>query len=88
MFAGALFALSPAAEPSRCIDAARLSDIAGRPILAREQGNRPGCLCAASRDIGAYDTCGQGCVYCYAVTSRTRATAKIKAQDPDAPRLG
>jgi len=79
---------SAAAEPSRCIDAARLSDIAGRPILAREQGNRPGCLCAASRDIGAYDTCAQGCVYCYAVTSRTRAAARIKAQDPDAPRLG
>jgi hypothetical protein len=79
---------SAAAEPARCIDAARLSDIAGRPILVREQGNRPGCLCAASRDIGAYDTCAQGCVYCYAVTSRIRATARINAQDPDAPRLG
>lgn len=79
---------SGAAEPARCIDAARLSDIAGRPILAREQGNRPGCLCAASRDIGAYDTCAQGCVYCYAVTSRTRASQRIKAQDPVAPRLG
>jgi Domain of unknown function (DUF1848) len=77
-----------AAEPARCIDAARLSDLAGRPILARELGNRPGCLCAASRDIGAYDTCAQGCIYCYAVTSRTRATARIKAQDSDAPRLG
>lgn len=79
---------SGAAEPARCIDAARLSDIAGRPILAREEGNRPGCLCAASRDIGAYDTCAQGCVYCYAVTSRTRASQRIKAQDPVAPRLG
>ena len=75
-------------ETARCIDAERLSDIAGRAILAREKGNRPGCLCAESRDIGAYDTCAQGCVYCYAVESRARATARIKALEPHAPNLG
>jgi len=79
---------SVAAQPARCIDAERLSDIAGRAILAREKGNRPGCLCAESRDIGAYDTCAQGCVYCYAVESHDRAARRIKAQDPEAPRLG
>jgi DNA repair photolyase len=76
------------ATPARCIDAERLSEIAGRPILAREKGNRPGCLCAESRDIGAYDTCAQGCVYCYAVESRSRAAQCIKAQDVAAARLG
>jgi hypothetical protein len=65
-------------EPAHCIDAERLSDVAGRPILAREKGNRPGCLCAESRDIGAYDTCAQGCVYCYAVSNSERAVTKIK----------
>lgn len=39
-----------------CIDAARLSRIAGHPVAAKQKGNRPGCLCAESRDIGAYDT--------------------------------
>jgi hypothetical protein len=41
--------------PSRCIDAKRLSDVAGRLIAVRTLGNRPGCECALSRDIGDYD---------------------------------
>ena len=74
--------------PSRCIDAERLSDVAGRPIRARQKGNRPGCLCAESRDIGAYDTCPHGCVYCYAVQHRDRARHAFKTHDPDAEMLG
>ena len=74
-------------EPARCIDAERLSDIAGRSLLAREKGNRAGCLCAESRDIGAYDTCAQGCVYCYAVESHARAATRIRALDPESPSL-
>lgn len=64
--------------PARCIDAARLSDIAGYDIAARQKGNRDGCLCAESRDIGAYDTCAHGCVYCYAVLDHDRAVAKLR----------
>ena len=52
---------------ARCVDAGRLARIAGRPIAARTKGNRPGCLCAESRDIGVYDSCVHGCTYCYAV---------------------
>lgn len=70
------------ATPARCIDAGRLSDVAGYPIAAKEKGNRPGCLCHQSRDIGAYDTCPHGCVYCYAVSDRARAQARHKAHDP------
>lgn len=74
--------------PSRCIDADRLADVAGRPIRVRAKGNRPGCLCAESRDIGAYDTCPHGCVYCYAVQRRQVARRAFKAHDPEASKLG
>jgi hypothetical protein len=69
---------------ARCIDAGRLSDLAGREIKARVKGNRPGCLCAESRDVGAYDSCPQGCAYCYAVSSRGKAKQFLAAHDPAA----
>ena len=73
---------APGTQPARCIDAQRLSDVAGRTIPAREKGNRPGCACHESRDIGAYDTCPHGCVYCYAVATREKARAAHAAHDP------
>ncbi len=79
--------LDDAIEPAACVDAARLSDLAGRPIKARTKGNRPGCLCAESRDIGAYDTCPQGCVYCYAVSSRGAAKRSLAAHDAETESL-
>ena len=79
--------LAPGLGEARCIDADRLSDVAQRPLAARESGNRPGCRCALSRDIGAYDTCPHGCVYCYAVADRDRAVRNFRAHDPAADRL-
>lgn len=72
---------------ARCIDAQRLSDVAQRPLAVRESGNRAGCRCALSRDIGAYDTCPHGCVYCYAVRDRDRAVANFRRHDPAADML-
>jgi len=80
--------LGPGLGEARCIDAERLADVAQRPIAARESGNRPGCRCALSRDIGAYDTCPHGCVYCYAVADRDRAVANFREHDPEAEMLG
>ncbi len=68
---------------ARCVDAARLSDVAGRALAVREKGNRPGCFCAESRDIGAYDSCPHGCVYCYAVADRATAQRRFAAHDPE-----
>jgi hypothetical protein len=68
-----------AAPPARCIDAARLADVAGRAISAGTRGNRPGCLCAQSRDIGAYDSCVHGCRYCYAVADHEAVQRRLRA---------
>ena len=79
--------LVPGLGEARCIDAGRLADVGQCAVAARESGNRPGCRCALSRDIGAYDTCPHGCVYCYAVADRDRALARFRAHDAEGESL-
>lgn len=71
-------------EESRCVDADRLERISHRPIIgkAKQKGNRKECGCFASKDIGEYDTCPHGCVYCYAVQNRELALKRFKEHDP------
>jgi hypothetical protein len=75
--------LSHGIADARCIDAARLSDVAGRTIQAPARAHRSGCGCFQSRDIGEYDTCPHGCVYCYAVRSRSLARERYRTHDPE-----
>lgn len=67
---------------AHCIDAQRLSRIAGRTITAKLHGMRQTCGCYQSKDIGDYDTCPHGCVYCYAVQNRELAKRRYAAHDP------
>ena len=71
-------------EEARCIDAERLEAVSCRPLKSdiKLHGNRKECGCFAARDIGEYDTCPHGCVYCYAVQNREKALARYKEHDP------
>jgi hypothetical protein len=71
------------AGAARCVDAKRLSQISGRSIQAKLKGNRIGCGCYESKDIGEYDTCPHGCVYCYAVRNQELARRRCRSHDPN-----
>lgn len=79
--------LRPGITEARCIDADRLSRLAGRPLPAAAKAHRPTCACYASRDIGSYDSCPHGCAYCYAVSGRDAAKRRFAAHDPAAEYL-
>jgi hypothetical protein len=69
-------------EPAHCIDANLIGQIIGRPFTAaRDRNQRPACGCAASVDIGMYNTCPHGCVYCYATTNAAAARRRFLAHD-------
>mgnify|MGYP005801260337 FL=1 len=53
----------------------------------KHKGMRQGCHCIESRDIGAYDTCLNGCKYCYANKNPQKAFENYKYHDPKSPLL-
>ena len=73
---------------AKCIDGALVSRITGwRLRLKRDTGQRDDCYCVKSVDIGAYDTCGNGCRYCYANASDGAVERNRAGYDPAAPML-
>ncbi len=57
-------------------------------VPARKNNQRDGkCACLFGVDIGAYDTCGHLCKYCYANTNKELVVENMRKHDPKSPFL-
>lgn len=68
---------------AQCIDGELLYELfPHKPKQTKINPTRKGCRCVISRDIGAYDTCPHGCIYCYANVNKGLAYKRFMAHDP------
>lgn len=74
-------------EPARCIDDRLISRLFGTIKVKKDRNQRPACGCVSSIDLGAYHTCPNGCLYCYACRSKSRREGLPPACDPSSPLL-
>ena len=57
-------------------------------LVCKDKPTRDGCGCTESIDIGTYDTCPHGCVYCYANANKAVARRSFDNHDPNSAFLG
>lgn len=70
-------------EPSSCIDKERIESITGYTLsVKKDKSQRQECGCYESIDIGAYDTCRHGCIYCYARRRKNNMSDECRTDSP------
>jgi len=78
----------PDCAHNACIDKELIEKIIGYPLKGgKDKNQRKECGCMESIDVGAYDTCLNGCKYCYANIDHQVATENFKRYNPDSPFL-
>lgn len=76
-------------QKGHCIDGSVIESLFFPEGLAyKEKPTRDECGCTESSDIGTYDTCPHGCVYCYANVNREKAVKMFDDHDNDSAFLG
>ena len=83
------YLLSPSIHKAHCIDGALIGQLFFPDGFEyKTKPTRKECGCTESVDIGTYDTCPHGCIYCYANANKAVARRAYESHDPDAAFLG
>lgn len=75
------YLLNDSVKAGGCIDINLIREIIDPQANYKRHYTRTECRCAISTDIGAYDTCHHGCVYCYATRDKQRAENAFNNHD-------
>lgn len=71
-----------------CIDVHRINALTGMNLKpGKDRNQREGCGCMTSVDIGSYNTCLNGCAYCYANHNQTAIDTNSSVYDRNSPLL-
>lgn len=71
-----------------CIDPELIREMTGCRIRAgKDKNQRKECGCVESVEVGTYNTCQNGCRYCYANSNEAAVRSRARLYDPSSPLL-
>jgi len=83
------YLISPKIQKAHCVDGNIIKEMFYKGVFNfREKPTRKDCGCTESTDIGTYDTCPHGCIYCYANVNKEVAYKRFENHDKNSAFLG